>query len=313
MLVHKMLVQGGYEEQNIRILCDYVGGFMELADPIRQQILDSLEWLTSNTQPGDHRFFYFSGYGERIIQEQDASRARCVRIHGTGYASEGTMKQEISEMHLAYYPEAIITRYRELRPGEPRDRCSKVMDYELNRYWSNLPSGSILTCIMDCRIGGRNTKPVMPVKPRGVGRRSGGTVPMVRDPSGALEDAPASPTQEEEPKTPPTPGHDSAEVVPWDAPNTSTLTSLTNTSKTWMPNGIPVRRRQTSHIQATMVFMDILNLDSTALSAGSITYEALFRRISEELAAQHSAKIDPQLFQLWISGGGQLTGLPVTI
>ncbi|KAG8745927.1 hypothetical protein FRC10_006731 [Ceratobasidium sp. 414] len=268
MLMHKMLVQCGYEEQNIRILCDYVGGFLELADPTRQNILASLEWLTSNTQPGDHRFFYFSGYGERVLQEEDASRARCVRIgdepepdsrlHGVGCASDRAVKQNISDMHVAYYHE---------------------------------------------------------------GRQS---APMVKHPFGALENAPASPTPDEESNGPLTPDCDSVKVT---SDKTLAVTSLANSSRTWMSGDMPVQRRQANHMQAktfiwsgchqrqvrdlhgsgilTRVFTSIFEVDFAALSAGSMTYEALFRRISEELAAQPSATISSQLFQLWISDEGQ--------
>ncbi|KAG9093074.1 hypothetical protein FS749_015130 [Ceratobasidium sp. UAMH 11750] len=180
------------------------------------------------------------------------------------------------------------------------------MDYELNQYWSNLPAGSILTCIMDCRVGGRITRP--PVKLRGVGCRGGGTA--------------SASTQEEELGVPLTPDHcDPAEAVPWDASDMSSpLTPLANTSKTRLSEDIPVQQRQTDQMQAkifiwtgchnrqshdphgsgalTRVFTDVFESDFAALSAGSVTYEALFHRISEELAAQHSVRIGPQLFQV---------------
>ncbi|KAG9079775.1 hypothetical protein FRC06_007484 [Ceratobasidium sp. 370] len=120
MLVHKMLVRCGYEKRNIWVLCDICSGFLGLADPTRENILSSLERLTSNTQTGDYRFFHFSGHGEHTLQEKDIRHAKRARRVHTG--SEPTLpgdyeryssirepqritEQTIPEKELAYYNE----------------------------------------------------------------------------------------------------------------------------------------------------------------------------------------------------------------
>ncbi|KAH7320353.1 hypothetical protein B0J17DRAFT_298304 [Rhizoctonia solani] len=59
-LVHEMLLRFGYKRQEIRILCDICGGFNGRADPTRENILQSLEWLVQGTTTGDRRFLHLA-------------------------------------------------------------------------------------------------------------------------------------------------------------------------------------------------------------------------------------------------------------
>ncbi|KAG8697649.1 Ca(2+)-dependent cysteine protease [Ceratobasidium sp. 394] len=173
MLMHQMLVQYGYERHNIRVLSDICGEFGDLADPTRHNILSGLEWLTSNTRPGDYRFFHFSGHGERIVQEEDNGQAKQARRVITdnsarrpgalpdterdstiGATVDRITEQTILVEELAFYNEAIVTRYRERRRGDTGP-CSRIMDHELNRKLSDLHPGSTLTCVLDCCASGR--------------------------------------------------------------------------------------------------------------------------------------------------------------
>ncbi|KAG8738384.1 hypothetical protein FRC12_016772 [Ceratobasidium sp. 428] len=199
-----MLIRFGYEKQNIRILSDVCGGFHGLADPTRENIFSSLDWLASDTAPGDYRFFHFSGHGERILQDKDHGQAkqarrvvtdRSLREPGALFDNELDMKgygatptriteQTILTEELAYYNEAIVTRNTELRPGE-QGPASRIMDHELNNCLSKLPPESILTCVIDCCASGRilNTN----TKVSGAGFRGR------RDPPVRRPEAPQSP------------------------------------------------------------------------------------------------------------------------
>ncbi|QRV97214.1 ICE-like protease (caspase) p20 domain protein [Ceratobasidium sp. AG-Ba] len=158
-LVHEMLVKHGYDRANIRVLSDVCGGFRGLADPTKENILSSLEWLTANTRPGDYRFFHFSGHGERIIREKDqhkAKQARRVIIDALPKSGDTErddkstvptmrIKEQIIPIEdLAYYNEGIVTRSSELRAGDS-GLASRIMDHELNDYFSRLHEESVLT------------------------------------------------------------------------------------------------------------------------------------------------------------------------
>ncbi|QRV83067.1 VHS domain protein [Ceratobasidium sp. AG-Ba] len=192
MLVHKMLVNHGYDRANIRLLSDVCGGFRGVADPTRENIFSSLEWLTANTRPGDHRFFHFSGHGERMLREKGSVRskqARRVIIDSLLSPRAGSSDTERSTLYtaisarikeqmipvedLAYYNEGIVVRNGELRSGDPGP-ASRIMDHELNDHFSRLPPESVLTVRLQCCASGRiiynNTK-ALGYGSRGIGNR----------------------------------------------------------------------------------------------------------------------------------------------
>ncbi|KAG9121594.1 Ca(2+)-dependent cysteine protease [Ceratobasidium sp. 392] len=341
MLVHKMLVRYGYEERNIRILSDICGGFRGVADPTRENILSSLEWLTNNTQPGDFRFFHFSGHGERILQEKDTSQAKQARRVRTGREltlpgdyeryelicePERIMQQTIPERELAYYNEAIVTRYCEPRFGERGDCSSKIMDNELNQHLSNLPPNSTLTCIMDCCASGRITN--SNTKARGAGFRGRPNQQTSMAPSGGppLVQIPSQDDELEFLSGPSTPSNIVQAATQTLSGVVSTVTSLVSPAQIIMSAEIPVQERQMDHIRArtfvrtgchqrqesydsmeynsglfTRVFARALDTRHDNLKAGVIDYDTLFDQVSTEVAEQSFAMSTLQFVQLWTS------------
>lgn len=173
-LIHETLVMWGYEHSNIRVLCDVCRGFNGRADPTRENILDSLEWLVRDTHQGDYRFLHFSGHGERLLSNSSTGKeARIVRTitevdmledyELVAHRFPRRIKAKIIPMEeRVYYNEAIITKPSESKWGDNPENASKIWDSELNAWLSKLPEGSTITCVMDCCASGRilnaNTK-----------------------------------------------------------------------------------------------------------------------------------------------------------
>ncbi|KAG8728790.1 Ca(2+)-dependent cysteine protease, partial [Ceratobasidium sp. 428] len=340
MLVHKMLVRCGYQEKNIRILCDVCVGFRGVADPTRENILSSLEWLTNDTQPGDYRFLHFSGHGKRILQEKDISQAKQARRVRTGYEPilpgdyerympvpepERITTQTLPEKELAYYNEAIATRYCEPRYGEPGDCPSEIMDREINQNLSKLPPGSVLTCIMDCCASGRITN--SNTKVRGGGFRGKLSSQTSVSASGGPQyvQPPVVEKILEFPSRPSTPSIVEAATRTLSG-MVSTVASYVNPMQITMSEDIPVRERQMDHIRArtfvwtgchqrqesfdhmeynsglfTRVFTNAVDTHFERLKAGVMDYDTLFSEVSQEVATQSFATSTLQFVQLWTS------------
>ncbi|QRV97212.1 ICE-like protease (caspase) p20 domain protein [Ceratobasidium sp. AG-Ba] len=167
MLIHKALVHLGYQKQDIRVLSDTCIGFSRVADPTRENV--GFEWLTDDTQSGDVRFFYFSGYSESIYQETDHGQPKRAHRVPIGRASipsayhHYTPTPDITPSvastptrELPYYSQALVTRFQEWRPGARRDALSKILIDEINQYMSRLPAGSTFNCVLDCSVGAKN-------------------------------------------------------------------------------------------------------------------------------------------------------------
>ncbi|CAE6466189.1 unnamed protein product [Rhizoctonia solani] len=154
-LVHEMLLRFGYKRQEIRVLCDICGGFNGRADPTRENILQSLEWLVEGTTKGDRRFLHFSGHGDRILGDSVGGKmARRVepRMNMPGAWNVDTERsttrifsgrvteQAVADDEVVYYNEGMITRVTEIRDGSMENGyADRILDSELNDYLSRLP------------------------------------------------------------------------------------------------------------------------------------------------------------------------------
>ncbi|KAG9124020.1 Ca(2+)-dependent cysteine protease [Ceratobasidium sp. 392] len=167
--IHKMLTQRGYDRANIRILVD------GLTDPTSDNIIKSLEWLVSEAQPGDYRFFHFSGHGTHILSTKKEGK-EALRIpekrsaslphdHELSHSSNRSTQfkrvksLDVDNREIAYYNEAIVTSYK---PLPLIDSLSKdvreynlIRDSVLNAYFAKLPKQCKLTCTLDCCHSGR--------------------------------------------------------------------------------------------------------------------------------------------------------------
>ncbi|KAB5588862.1 ICE-like protease (caspase) p20 domain containing protein [Ceratobasidium theobromae] len=156
-LIHEMLTRSGYEARNIRILCDVCDGFFGLADPTRENILSSLEWLVRDTYPEDYRFLHFSGHGDRILS--DSKRGKEARIVKTNPETSVPGDYELDDNHVEpgrVEEQTIAVKERVYyNEGSGNQEATKnpIMHtrytIELNSYLSKLPRHSTITCIMD--------------------------------------------------------------------------------------------------------------------------------------------------------------------
>ncbi|KAG8773768.1 hypothetical protein FRC12_002325 [Ceratobasidium sp. 428] len=160
--MHKMLKQCGYEEANIRILVDGLA-----TDPTSDNVLESLKWLVSNVQPGNYRFFHFSGHGTHILSTKDKGkealkipekRSNSLPLDHELSASSKQQYERVSELsapkqEITYYNEAIITTFKPVPLLESLTKdvteYNMIRDSVLNEYFSQLPENSRLTCTLD--------------------------------------------------------------------------------------------------------------------------------------------------------------------
>ncbi|KAG9124019.1 Ca(2+)-dependent cysteine protease [Ceratobasidium sp. 392] len=123
--VHQMLVHYKYDKADIRILVDGCSD----TDPTSENIIESLKWLVSNAQPGDYRFFHFSGHGTHILSTKEEGKEALTIPEQRGSAipeldhelnaSPSTAYTRVSSLKvnpqdIKYYNEAIITSYKRL-------------------------------------------------------------------------------------------------------------------------------------------------------------------------------------------------------
>ncbi|KAG8684014.1 hypothetical protein FRC08_013945 [Ceratobasidium sp. 394] len=125
-LMHQTLVQRGYDPANIRILADGFR-FNGVTDPTRENIMDSLDWLVAGVEPGDYRFFHFSGHGVRVASEKGKGKEARKVYEGTRPKSDDTERwpffwkspsdrvlgQSLKPSELVYYNEGTCN----LHPG----------------------------------------------------------------------------------------------------------------------------------------------------------------------------------------------------
>ncbi|CAE6530727.1 unnamed protein product [Rhizoctonia solani] len=131
--IYNMLVKRGYEASNIRILSE---GFVKnlSSNPTKRNLQLSLEWLVEGAQPGDYRYFHFSGHGvafenksgqgkvARVIPESLADRkaddsevipldSSDLNEGGTASDQRGTRisRQKVPLNELKCYNEAMLT------------------------------------------------------------------------------------------------------------------------------------------------------------------------------------------------------------
>ncbi|EUC62929.1 ICE-like protease (caspase) p20 domain protein [Rhizoctonia solani AG-3 Rhs1AP] len=178
-LVHELLVTFGYERQNIRILCDVCAG-NGYSYPTRKNILDSLEWLTSDVTPNAYRFLHFSGHGVHILSDDKNGKeirdsdwnpykepqTLDTERSNSEIPSQRVKNQMVLRKELKYYNEAIATRKDVSDKVQPRD---VILDSQLNLYLSKLPPDCTITCTLDCCASGRMLN--LPVKVAGSGFR----------------------------------------------------------------------------------------------------------------------------------------------
>ncbi|KAG8779120.1 Ca(2+)-dependent cysteine protease [Ceratobasidium sp. 428] len=191
-LMYNTLTGHDYKPGNIRILADgYSRQFCGLTDPTRSNILNSLDWLVEGTRPGDFRFFYFSGHGQRRPGKiGEGKRARVVfdkgapdlddteRFGAGRTASKRLLIQKVPEKNLVYYTQAIITT---LSPTSYDEATSGVSYKELNSVFAKLPPGSNLTCVMDCCASGRILNNAIKVAGAGFrGTKPGSTIQKLK-------------------------------------------------------------------------------------------------------------------------------------
>ncbi|CAE6376713.1 unnamed protein product [Rhizoctonia solani] len=182
--VYHMLLSCGYQAQNIRILAPYFG--LD-CDPTKPNIVNSLEWLVSNVETGDNRYFHFSGYGqayEVAFAEGKVARARPVPQAGSETAQPSTWdEQPVSSPRtfppqsqtdcpphgvilcnnpgaeptgpITHYREALLTHWKtpsweETRSsGTKHDAYNRIDDEELNAVLAKLPKECTLTMTLD--------------------------------------------------------------------------------------------------------------------------------------------------------------------
>ncbi|CCO29833.1 hypothetical protein BN14_03854 [Rhizoctonia solani AG-1 IB] len=164
--VYRMLVSRGYEKQNIRVLVDRVLD-PPTNSPTKPNILDSLEWLVSSAQPGDYRFFHFSGNGQAYEVEECQGRAArtilappsATRNTESTSSPLGQQSPSSSTNQTKFYREALLTEWKKpswrerLEESFSLDDYSRISDYELNSVLSKLPKGCTLTTTLDCFHG----------------------------------------------------------------------------------------------------------------------------------------------------------------
>ncbi|CAE6504102.1 unnamed protein product, partial [Rhizoctonia solani] len=273
-LVHEMLLRFGYERRDIRILCDVCGGFNGRADPTRENILQSLEWLVAGATAGDRRFLHFSGHGDRILGDLvNGKRARRVepRLNmpgawnidtersSTRVFSRRATEQVVEEDELVYYNEGIITRLSEVRDeltdGEYTD---KILDSELNEYLSKLPEGCTITSIMDCCASGRILN--LSHKLLGGGFRGQHDTAIAQNRPGFFQNTPVENTKNSSGEAI-SPSPSVASVAESAAPSISTVVCimmkvvprLMRYAREVMQEGIPDRERDLDNIKARIV------------------------------------------------------------
>jgi len=113
MLMSEMLTRHfGFQAQHKRMLTDN--------EATTRNILDRLEWLVADAQPGDVLFFHFSGHGSQIIdQRYDDDK-------------EPDRKDEI------------------ICPVDLDWRRNVIRDDDLKAVFSKVPEGVNLTVVLDC-------------------------------------------------------------------------------------------------------------------------------------------------------------------
>lgn len=113
MLNNLLVNKYGFEDENIRILCDDEESTM----PTKRNIIQAISWLVKGAKKGDSLVFQFSGHGG---QQKDR---------------DGDEEDHMDETILPY----------------DHDKAGMITDDELYRMLVKpLPGGVLLTCIMDC-------------------------------------------------------------------------------------------------------------------------------------------------------------------
>ncbi|KEP45584.1 ICE-like protease (caspase) p20 domain protein, partial [Rhizoctonia solani 123E] len=177
-LMYNMLIDSGYEPQNIRILCDILPDNKN-THPTVENILNSLTWLTSNVPPGGHRFMHFSGHGINELVGPNEKGGKLIRIVPKGMIlmddkerspyfirGERVSTLSVDESKLGYYYEAIVARNIN---GDPDLYKALIRDVTLNEYLSKLPENCTITVTLDCCASGRMLN--LPTKVAGAGFR----------------------------------------------------------------------------------------------------------------------------------------------
>ncbi|CAE6489023.1 unnamed protein product [Rhizoctonia solani] len=164
--IYNMLRDQGYQEPNFRILVEGIVSD-DRCTPTKSNIMEGLEWLVQGAQPGDYRYFHFSGHGDAFETTKEVGK-EARRIPGGRFApgkddperiSFGSKKsdqinkrikeQEINEGDITYYNEALVTTYstplHELTDPVERENYNRVRDEDLNAVFAKLPEGCIIT------------------------------------------------------------------------------------------------------------------------------------------------------------------------
>ncbi|CAE6412072.1 unnamed protein product [Rhizoctonia solani] len=173
LMVYHMLLTRGYEPQNIRIL---VEGVMHnpLTHPRKQNIIDSLEWLFESADPGDYRYFHFSGHGYAYEVEEGQGKKAVPRpvastlvVHpdSNSLTDNDESSRSAPGNRAKFYREALLTEWK-YPPVEELVRMemsgslrlieyTRISDEELNVMIAKLPKGCVLTVTLNCFHGGQ--------------------------------------------------------------------------------------------------------------------------------------------------------------
>ncbi|KDN49158.1 hypothetical protein RSAG8_02511, partial [Rhizoctonia solani AG-8 WAC10335] len=152
--VYRMLLSRGYQAQNIRIL---VSSMTPNSGPTKRHIVaDSLEWLVHNTEPGDYRYFHFSGHGQAY--EVPPGQGKMARVRPDGTSLHNISGVESTGL-TAHFREALLTEWKDPSFKEMQslnfnielDAYNRIDDEELNTALAKLPKGCTLTVTLDSK------------------------------------------------------------------------------------------------------------------------------------------------------------------
>ncbi|CUA76363.1 hypothetical protein RSOLAG22IIIB_12247 [Rhizoctonia solani] len=190
LMVYRMLLSCGYEHQNIRIL---VEGVVEepLSHPTKKNIIESLEWLFDGTEPGDYRYFHFSGHGYAYEVEEGLGKTAKIKpvvsapivYPDSSPLTDSEESNWSTPSRVRFYREALLTEWNypplsemlEMQSeGTIRlDPYTRISDEELNAMIAKLPKGCVLTMTLNCFHGAQmhnvNYTPKGPIYRGGVG------------------------------------------------------------------------------------------------------------------------------------------------
>ncbi|KEP48256.1 ICE-like protease (caspase) p20 domain protein [Rhizoctonia solani 123E] len=168
LAVYRMLLDRGYEAHNIRIL---VEGVVKdpLSHPTRRNIIDSLKWLFDSAEPGDYRYFHFSGHGHAYEVEGGQGKTAKIKpvvsapveyLNSSPLTGGEGSNWSAAKSQVKFYREALLTEWsytpwedmlKMQTKGSLRlDAYTRISDEEFNAMIAKLPKGCVLTVCAVC-------------------------------------------------------------------------------------------------------------------------------------------------------------------